>query len=243
MPIAIPLEELPVYTAENIPHTSIDFSKGGIFLIDKPKRWSSFKVVRKLRKFIDLKKIGHAGTLDPMATGLLVLCVGKATKSIQFIQNKEKEYMADILFGATTPSYDAETEIEKTAPTDHITLNTIKETLSKEFNGSIEQIPPMYSAVKHKGKRLYKLARKGQTVERKKRVVTIYDTEIMNFYNPELKLRVVCSKGTYVRSLAYDLGEKLKSHAYLTALRRTRTGSYKIEQALTIQKLEEIFQQ
>lgn len=243
MPTVIPLDELPVYTSENIPDVSTDFKSGGIFLIDKPKGWSSFKVVKRLRKFIDLKKIGHAGTLDPMATGLLILCVGRATKSIQFIQEKEKEYVADILFGASTPSYDAETEIDKTAPYEHITLSGLTNILSEQFSGPIEQIPPMYSAVKHNGQRLYKLARKGQTVERKKRVVTIYDTEVISFQNPDLVLRIECSKGTYIRSLAYDIGEALQSLAYLTALRRTRIGPFRIEEALTINKLEEIFVQ
>lgn len=243
MPIVIPLEELPVYSIGNIPSDDIDYNNGGIFLINKPIGWTSFGVVKKLRKLIKIKKIGHAGTLDPMATGLLILCVGKATRSIHFIQEKEKEYIGHIMFGATTPSYDAETEIERTAPYHHITLDGLKKVLSSNFTGQIEQIPPMFSAIKHNGQRLYKLARKGQTVERKKRVVTIYQTEIINFDNPELILRVVCSKGTYIRSLAFDLGEKMESCAYLTSLSRTRIGEYQLHQALTIEQLENIFQQ
>jgi tRNA pseudouridine55 synthase len=241
MPIAIPLDQLPVYSTAHLPAVTDNFTNGSIFLIDKPKGWSSFKVVKRLRRFLDLKKIGHAGTLDPLATGLLVVCTGKATKSIQYIQELTKEYVADIRFGASTPSFDAETEFDNQAPYEHITKEGIEDSLREYFNGTINQMPPMYSALKHKGQRLYKLARKGETVERKTRQITIYNTDILNFYNPNLTLKVECSKGTYIRTLADDLGRKMNSLAYLYGLKRTRTGSYNLENALSIELLQKIF--
>jgi len=241
MPIAIPLDRLPVYDTANLPAVTDNYNNGGIFLIDKPKGWSSFKVIKRLRRFLDLKKIGHAGTLDPMATGLLVVCTGKATKSIQYIQELTKEYVANIRFGASTPSFDAETEFDEHAPYDHITREGIEETLSAYFNGTINQLPPMYSALKHKGQRLYKLARKGETVERKLRQITIYNTDIISFDNPDLIIKVECSKGTYIRTLADDLGRTMNSLAYLCGLKRTRIGSYRLENALSIELLEKIF--
>lgn len=241
MATAIPLRELPVFGLKRLPNPSFDYSSGAVFLIDKPHDWSSFRVVSFLRNMLDIKKIGHSGTLDPMATGLLILCTGKATKSIDLIQGQEKTYEASIRFGASTPSYDAETETDEKAETGHITLDNIRTTLESKFTGKIEQVPPMYSAIKQKGQRLYKLARQGKTVQRPARTVTIHDIQITNFKNPDLELVIRCSKGTYVRSLAHDLGIALGSLAYLTTLVRTRIGTYGLEDALTISKIRELF--
>lgn len=237
---AIPLSELPFFSADNPPGPSFDYKSGAAFLIDKPRGWSSFDVVKYLRKCIDVKKVGHAGTLDPMATGLLIVCCGRATKSIIQIQELEKEYVAEITFGASTASYDAETEVEKTAPYEHITREEIRSVLDKHFSGTIEQVPPMYSALKYGGKPLYKLAREGKEVKREPRQVTFYETEIMEFSSPVLKLKVRCGKGTYIRSMAHDLGVYLDSLAHLTALVRTAIGTYKNSDALTIDDLSEI---
>lgn len=238
---AIPLNELPVFSKTNKPETGFDYLSGAAFLVDKPKRKSSFDMVRLLRKLLDVRKIGHAGTLDPMATGLLILCCGRGTKTIQQFQSKPKEYEAEITFGASTPSYDAEMEIDERAPADHIDRETIRRTLDEKFNGEITQLPPMYSAVKHKGTPLYKLARKGKKVKRRPRIVSIYETEILNFNNPVLNLFVRCSKGTYIRTIASDLGECMNSLGYLTALKRTAIGEYRNELALKVQDLEKIF--
>ncbi|MDZ7715043.1 MAG: tRNA pseudouridine(55) synthase TruB [Balneolaceae bacterium] len=238
---AIPLEDLPVFSKQNIPDTSFDFASGAAFLIDKPKLWSSFDVVKYLRKCVDLRKIGHAGTLDPMATGLLVACCGKGTKSISQIQSQPKEYIGEVTFGGATPSHDAETEVEETAEVDHITEEMIQEALDDRFTGQIIQVPPMYSALKHKGTPLYKLARKGKEVERTPRQVIIYDSKILSFSNPKLKLYVKCSKGTYIRTIAYDLGKAVDSLAHLTALERTSIGDFKNDQAFSIDDLDEIF--
>lgn len=240
MAIAIPLNELPVFSKSNPAPKIHSFSDGAAFLIDKPSRWTSFDVVQYIRKAIDIRKVGHAGTLDPMATGLLVVCCGRATKSISQFQELFKIYEAEITFGAETPSYDAETDIVERAPYEHITSETIGETLLESFAGEIQQVPPMYSAVKHKGKRLYKLARKGERVKRAPRSVVIHQTEILDYNPPLLHLRIKCSKGTYIRSLAADLGRELDSLGYLSALRRTAIGSYTVSDALSIQDLKEI---
>lgn len=238
---AIPIDKLPTFSKNNLPDPAFDFSDGAAFLINKPKNWSSFEVVKHLRKCIDLRKIGHAGTLDPMATGLLVLCCGKGTKSISQIQAKPKEYIGEVTFGGATPSHDAETEIDEKAGYDHITEEMVDETLRRDFDGQITQVPPMYSALKHKGTPLYKLARKGKEVKRHPRQVIIYKIEILNFKNPRLELYVKCSKGTYIRSIAYDLGKAVNSLAHLTKLKRIAIGDYKSKDALSIEDLDEIF--
>lgn len=238
---AIPLSELPVFSKENLPDTSLDYKSGAVFLVSKPKSWSSFDVVKHLRKCLDIRKIGHAGTLDPMATGLLVLCTGKATKSISQIQEQPKEYIGEVTFGASTASHDAETEIEDTAEYDHIERQKIEEVLEEQFSGQIIQVPPMYSALKHQGTPLYKLARKGKEVKRHPRQVIIYESRILHFETPKLKLYIKCSKGTYIRSLAFDLGKALDSLAYLSGLERVAIGDFTNSNALDIEDLEEIF--
>jgi tRNA pseudouridine55 synthase len=216
-----------------------DYKNGQVLLIDKPLHWTSFQVVNKLRwaikKHFNIKKIkvGHAGTLDPLATGLLVICTGKMTKQIDTFQGQEKEYTGTITLGATTPSFDLETEVDKTFPTEHITEDLIHQT-TQQFLGEIEQYPPVFSAVKKDGKRLYEFARAGQEVEIKSRRVSISEFEITTIQGQEVNFKVVCSKGTYIRSLAHDFGKALNSGAHLTALRRTRIGVFKIEDAQTI---------
>ena len=212
---------------------------GKILLIDKPLKWSSFQAVNKLKYILKRKydlpkkfKIGHAGTLDPLATGLLIICTGKFTKSITEIQAQAKEYTGTIIVGATTPSYDLETEIDATFPTEHITEELILET-TKQFIGEIDQKPPVFSAIKKDGKRLYEHARAGEEVEKKTKKTTIYEFEITRIQLPEVDFRVKCSKGTYIRSLAYDFGLALQSGGHLTALRRTKIGDYSVENAIT----------
>jgi len=237
---AIPLSELPVFSAKNPPDPAFDYNSGAAFLIDKPQKWTSFDVVKYLRKGIGVRKVGHAGTLDPMATGLLIVCCGRATKSIEQFQDLKKEYLAEVTFGASTPSYDAETEIEKRAPYEHISTESVQLALENYFSGTIEQVPPMYSALKYGGKPLYELAREGKEVQRQARQVTIYETEIVECSPPVLKLRVVCGKGTYIRSMAHDLGVHLDSLAHLTALERTAIGEYRNNDALTIEQIRDI---
>jgi tRNA pseudouridine55 synthase len=216
-----------------------DFLVGQVLLIDKPLDWTSFQVVNKLRweirQAFNIKKIkvGHAGTLDPLATGLLVICTGKMTKQINIFQGQEKEYTGTFVLGSTTPSYDLETEINETFPTNHITKELIHKT-TKQFIGEIAQLPPIFSAIKKDGKRLYQFARAGETVHIKSRTVTISEFEITKIEDDKVNFRVVCSKGTYIRSLAYDFGKALKSGAHLSALRRTRIGNFKVETANTI---------
>ena len=211
---------------------------GKVLLIDKPLKWSSFQAVNKLKYILKRKydlpkkfKIGHAGTLDPLATGLLIICTGKFTKSITEIQAQAKEYTGTIVVGATTPSYDLETEIDATFPTEHITEELILQT-TKQFIGEIDQKPPVFSAIKKDGKRLYEHARAGVEVEIQSRKTTIYEFEITRFALPEIDFRVQCSKGTYIRSLAYDFGLALNSGGHLTALRRTKIGDYSAENAV-----------
>ena len=221
--------------------TKEDFLSGQVLLIDKPLEWTSFQAVNKIRwhikKKFDLKKIkvGHAGTLDPLASGLLIICVGKETKNIVTYQGLEKEYTGTFTLGATTPSYDLETEINKTFPTDHITKELLLEATQK-FIGEIDQKPPIFSAIKKEGKRLYELARKGQETEIKSRKVTISEFELTKIQLPKVDFRVVCSKGTYIRSLAFDFGNALHSGGHLSSLRRTKIGDYSIENALSIQQ-------
>jgi tRNA pseudouridine55 synthase len=216
-----------------------DIKNGQVLLIDKPLEWTSFQVVNKLRwaikKQFKLKKIkvGHAGTLDPLATGLLIICTGAFTKKIETYQAQEKEYTGTFTLGATTPSYDMETEINQHYPTEHLSEEIIKKT-TENFIGEIEQKPPIFSAVKKDGKRLYELARAGETTEIKPRTITITQFEITNIQLPEVDFRVVCSKGTYIRSLANDFGIALNSGAYLSKLRRTQIGDFSVKDALSI---------
>lgn len=221
-----------------------DFKNGQVLLIDKPLKWTSFQVVNKLRweirQAFNIKKIkvGHAGTLDPLATGLLVICTGKMTKQIDIFQGQIKEYTGTFVLGATTPSYDLETDIDQTFPVNHITEVLINET-TKQFIGEIEQFPPVFSALKKDGKRLYEYARAGEAVEIKSRKVSVSEFEITRINLPEVDFRIVCSKGTYIRSLAHDFGKALESGAYLSALRRTRIGDFKVNDAVSIEKFIE----
>ncbi|WP_067144845.1 tRNA pseudouridine(55) synthase TruB [Pseudotamlana agarivorans] len=217
-----------------------DYQSGQVLLIDKPLNWTSFQVVNKLRweirQAFKIKKIkvGHAGTLDPLATGLLVLCTGKMTKQIDTFQGQIKEYTGTIVLGSTTPSFDLETDIDKTYPTAHITEDLIKET-TQQFIGDIQQYPPVFSALKKDGKRLYEFARAGEDVEIKPRTVSISEFEITNIDGNYISFRVVCSKGTYIRSLANDFGKALNSGAHLSSLRRTKIGDFKVENATSIE--------
>ncbi|MFN5356641.1 MAG: tRNA pseudouridine(55) synthase TruB [Bacteroidota bacterium] len=208
--------------------------------MDKPLGWSSFQVVKKVKWTTKAKRVGHAGTLDPLATGLLVICTEKQTKIISTIQDAEKEYTGTIHLGAVTDSYDAETEPRDFRETGHVTPELLNEAV-RQFTGLISQIPPMHSAIKLNGQRAYKAARRGEQLELKARQIEIREFEFTRFALPELDFRVVCSKGTYIRSLAHDLGQVLNTGAYLTALRRTRIGSHRIENAWTIGDLEQHF--
>lgn len=220
--------------------TEESFKNGQVLLIDKPLEWTSFQVVNKLRWHLKQRftlkniKVGHAGTLDPLASGLLILCTGNETKNIDSYQAQIKEYIGIFTIGATTPSYDLETSIDKTFGISHITPHLIEET-TKQFKGVIQQKPPIFSAIKHEGKRLYEIARKGETAEIKSREITIFDFEITKIDLPNLHFRVVCSKGTYIRSLAFDFGKALNSGAHLTALRRTKIGDFSVENAFSVE--------
>ena len=215
------------------------FKDGQVLLIDKPLNWTSFQVVNKLRwsirKAFNLKKIkvGHAGTLDPLASGLLIICTGKKTKEISLFQGQAKTYTGTIRLGATTPSYDLETDINATFETAHITPELIVETTSK-FTGTIEQYPPIFSAVKKDGKRLYEFARANETVEISPRRIEISEFEITEIRGLNIDFKVVCSKGTYIRSLAHDFGKALNSGAHLTVLRRTAIGDFDVEKAKSL---------
>ena len=217
--------------------TAEDYLNGQILLIDKPLKWTSFQAVNKLRweirQAFGIKKIkvGHAGTLDPLATGLLVICTGKMTKQIHTFQGQEKEYTGTFVLGGTTPSFDLETEVDQTYETAHITEDLIQKTIP-QFVGKIEQFPPVFSAIKKDGKRLYEFARAGEAVDIKSRQVEITEFEITSIQDLELHFRVVCSKGTYIRSLAHDFGKALNSGAHLSALRRTRIGDFNVENGL-----------
>lgn len=219
--------------------TTEEFKEGQILLIDKPLNWTSFQVVNKVRWLIKKKhglkkiKVGHAGTLDPLATGLLLLCTGKFTKRIEELQGQEKEYTGTFTLGATTPSYDLETDIDQTFPTRHINEEAIHGAI-KGFVGEILQYPPVFSALKKDGKRLYEFARSGEDVEIPARNVHISQFEITRIELPAVNFRVVCSKGTYIRSLAHDFGKSLESGAHLSELRRTRIGDFQVQDALSI---------
>lgn len=228
--------------------TLMNFQEGEILAFDKPYRWTSFDVVGKIRWLLCRKigikklKVGHAGTLDPLATGVLVVCTGKATKRIDEFQFGVKEYVATLRLGATTPSFDLEKEIDATYPTDHITRELVETTLQK-FKGTIEQIPPSFSACKVDGKRAYEIARKGGDVELKPKTLVIDEIELMDCSLPYITIRVVCSKGTYIRALARDIGQALDSGAHLTALRRTRVGDIRVENCMDPQKFMEWLEQ
>ena len=224
--------------------TGENYLEGQILLIDKPLTWTSFQAVNKLKYILkrqyDLPKkfkIGHAGTLDPLATGLLIVCTGKFTKRITEIQAQAKEYTGTFTVGATTPSYDLETEIDATFSTAHLTPELIQET-TQQFLGEIDQKPPVFSAIKKDGKRLYEHARAGEEVEIAFRKTTIHEFEITRIELPEIEFRVVCSKGTYIRSLAFDFGKALNSGAYLSVLRRTKIGDYSVNDAVSPEDFE-----
>ena len=224
----------------------MNFKEGEVLFFNKPLGWTSFKVVGHIRYHICRRmkvkklKVGHAGTLDPLATGVMIVCTGKATKRIEEFQYHTKEYIATIQLGATTPSYDLEHEIDATYPTEHITREKIEETL-KQFLGEIQQIPPAFSACKVDGARAYDLARKGQEVELKPKLLVIDEIELLacDLEKMEIKIRVVCSKGTYIRALARDIGEALNSGAHLTGLIRTRVGDVRLEDCLSVESFPE----
>lgn len=222
-----------------------EYQSGQVLLIDKPLNWTSFQVVNKIRWLIKqhfgIKKIkvGHAGTLDPLATGLLILCTGKFTKKIETYQAQVKEYTGTITLGSTTPSYDLESEIDQTFDFSKITSEEIK-AATQQFTGEIQQQPPIFSALKKDGKRLYEYARAGEEVEIPTRTIHISEFEITNIEMPNVEFRVVCSKGTYIRSLAHDFGKALNNGAHLSALRRTKIGEFSVENAMGVLEFEEI---
>jgi len=213
------------------------FAEGKVLLINKPFRWTSFDVVRKIRNLIKIKKVGHAGTLDPLATGLLIVCTGKFTKKINEYMAQEKEYTGTITLGATTPTYDLESKPENFKPLDQITIEQLQQT-AQSFTGEILQTPPIHSAIKKEGKRVYELARKGIDVKLEARPVTISEFEIVNVDLPNVEFRVVCSTGTYIRSLANDFGESLGCGGYLSSLCRTRIGNFLLKNAVSIAEFE-----
>lgn len=224
----------------------MNFKEGEILLIDKPLEWTSFDVVKKIRnmicKHLNVKKIkvGHAGTLDPLASGLMVICTGKKTKELQFLQNDSKEYITTVKFGGTTVTGDLECEVDKEYEYTHITRELIEDTIQKKFSGTILQTPPIFSAKKVDGKASYKRARSGEDFELKPVEITIQEIEILNFELPEVELRIKCSKGTYIRSLAMDLGKALNSGAHLTSLRRISSGEFNIENSMTLKEFQNI---
>jgi tRNA pseudouridine55 synthase len=224
--------------------TEEDYKNGQVLLIDKPLTWTSFQVVNKLRWEIrqrfNIKKIkvGHAGTLDPLATGLLIICTGKQTKQIDSYQGQVKEYTGTFTLGGTTPSYDLETAVDETFAIAHISEELLHKT-TEQFTGEIQQKPPIFSAIKKDGKRLYQLARKGETTEIKERTVTVSKFEITKINLPEVAFRIICSKGTYIRSIAFDFGKALNSGAHLSALRRTKIGDFSVDNALSVEQFIE----
>ena len=222
-------------TREPLDFRGINFEDGYIAILDKPLRWTSTDVVRKvkfaLRKLGYRKiKVGHAGTLDPLASGILLVCIGRAPKLVDALQAEEKEYIADVMLGATTPSYDLEHEIDQTYPYEHITREAVEEALAS-LTGERLQTPPVYSAKKIEGTRAYELARAGEEVAVRQALITIYEMEIVEYALPRVRIRVRCSKGTYIRSLAHEIGQALRSGAHLSSLRRTRSGGFTLEKA------------
>jgi len=224
----------------------MDFIEGEILYIDKPLHWTSFRVVRVVRAKICRRlgikklKVGHAGTLDPLATGVMILCTGRKTKLIEALQAETKEYIAHVRLGATTPSFDLETEIDAEYPTTHITRKMVEDVL-RRFTGTIEQVPPVFSAVKVDGKRAYELARKNKDIELKPKLLVIDDIELISYNMPDITIRVVCSKGTYIRALARDIGIALDSGAHLTGLRRTRVGDITVDNCLNMDDIDHFF--
>jgi|TARA_B110000240_G_scaffold140104_1_gene155101 tRNA pseudouridine55 synthase len=222
------------------------YQEGKVLLIDKPLNWTSFQVVNKIRWLIKQQfgikkiKVGHAGTLDPLATGLLILCTGKLTKKMETYQAQVKEYTGTITLGTTTPSYDLESEVDQTFDISGITEEDILDN-TKHFIGEIQQQPPIFSALKKDGKRLYEYAREGEKVEIPKRIITISEFEITKIDVPNIEFRAVCSKGTYIRSLAHDFGKSLNNGAHLSALRRTKIGGFSVEDAVSVLAFEEAF--
>lgn len=226
----------------------MNFLKGQILAFDKPYGWTSFQMVAKIRRLLTLRmdglkvKVGHAGTLDPLATGVMLVCTGRATKQIETLQAGEKEYIATLRLGATTPSFDLEHSIDALYPADHISEDDVRRVLS-QFEGNIEQVPPTFSACKIQGKRAYDLARKGKDVDLKAKTIHIDRIELLECSLPILKIRVACSKGTYIRALARDLGEALGSGAHLTALQRTRVGQYTLDRCFQLSQFESWLQE
>jgi tRNA pseudouridine55 synthase len=213
------------------------FEHGQVLLIDKPLRWTSFDVVRKVRNLVKTKKVGHAGTLDPLATGLLIVCTGKFTKRINEYMSQEKEYTGTFTLGGITPTYDLESEPQDFKPYEHLTAEDIQNA-TKQFIGDIQQLPPAHSAIKVDGKRLYELARQGKEVKLEPRSVRISEFEITNVQLPVVSFRVVCSTGTYIRSLANDMGVALRCGGYLSSLCRTRIGAFTVEKAMNMEQAE-----
>lgn len=236
----IPLDKLPVFTNRSpfFPEKQT-FTDGAVIPVDKPKEWSSFDVVRYIRNRIPVRKVGHAGTLDPLATGLLVLCCGRATKSISQIQEAPKTYIAEITFGASTPSFDAGTEITETSSWEHLSEENLRITIKQHFIGEIVQVPPVYSALQKDGQRMYKLARKGIEVKPDPRHVVVHSIDLLKCDFPEATLEIKCGKGFYVRSLASDLGRSLGTLGYLSGLRRTKTGVFSVTDAWSIEGFNE----
>lgn len=230
---------MKIITKKNLSESGFDLENGNVLLIDKKKGFTSFDVVRKVMKLTKMK-VGHAGTLDPYATGLLVLCTGKLTKRITEFQEAEKRYEGIIELGRRTPSMDLETEFSEEKGIEGITEEMVEE-VRKSFVGTTSQYPPMYSAVKHKGKALYHYARKGVEIEREEREINISEFLITSLNLPEIHFRIACSKGTYIRTIADDFGQKLGCGGYLKELRRTKIGSFNVEDALTIDDLKEYF--
>ena len=226
-----------------IEYTEERFREGQVLFINKPLNWTSFDVVNKIRyslkNYLGIKKIkvGHAGTLDPLATGLVIVCTGKATKQIDQFLGMDKQYIANVKLGATTPSFDLETETDKTFPFEHINEEMLQ-TAIESYRGETEQIPPMFSALKIKGQKAYELARKGKEVELKARTINISELKILEWNAPDLKIDVACSKGTYIRSLARDIGYALNSGGHLTGLIRTRIGPYQLSESISIEEFE-----
>lgn len=221
---------------------------GEVFYLDKPLGWTSFDVVKRIRGKLHYRlgikklKVGHAGTLDPLATGVLIVCTGKMTKQIDELQAHVKEYVADIALGATTPSFDLETPVDATFPTEHISREMVEDVLQKQFVGSIQQVPPAFSACKVDGHRAYKMARKGKPVELKAKELIIDEIELLDYSPEKIRVRVVCSKGTYIRALARDIGVALGSGAHLNALRRTRVGGVRVEDCLSVPDMLDVIE-
>ena len=244
MPFLLPCPNLIIMPEPDVlfDKNNYDFQQGEVILIDKPLEWTSFDVVNKLRYLIKLKKIGHAGTLDPLATGLLILCTGKMTKQIERFQAEEKEYEGTLVLGKTTPSIDLETDFDSETSVNHLTEQDL-ERARQPFLGTIRQVPPVYSAVKVGGERLYKKARKGKEVAIKEREVTVRTFELTRIALPEVDFRIVCTKGTYIRSIVRDFGNRLKVGAYLSRLRRTRNGTFSVEDAYQIDEFVQLIKE